>query len=69
MSGAEFLDGGGCRSAKNDCNASASLSSIALLIKLAACYLEAVMGFLTDSLDVSGWRTLPEALPTQLNRG
>lgn len=44
-------------------------SSIALLIKLAACYLEAVMGFLTDSLEVSGWRTLPGALPKQLNRG
>lgn len=44
-------------------------SSIALLIKLAACYLEAVMDFLTDSLEVSGWRTLPEALPTLLNRG
>lgn len=25
MSGAEYLDGGGCRSAKNDCNASMSL--------------------------------------------
>lgn len=25
MSGAEFLDGGGCGSAKNDCNASVSL--------------------------------------------
>lgn len=44
-------------------------SCIALLITLAGHYLEAAMGFRIDSLEVSGWRALPGALPTtQQNR-